>query len=238
MGNDRSPESRSPASSPASLSVRELPPSQRPRERLRALGGRALSLRELLSIVIGSGSRSRSALRVADGVLTHARGRLRFLASTSPEELEQVGGVGRATSAKLLAALELGRRLASEELPERVTIRGPSDVFELMGPRLRDLPHEEFHALLLNTQHRVLTDRLVTRGILDASLIHPREVFRPAILERAAAVILVHNHPSGDPTPSAEDRAVTSQMMEAGRSIGIPVLDHVIIADGGWRSAL
>jgi DNA repair protein RadC len=106
-----------------------------------------------------------------------------------------------------------------------------------MAPRLRDLPHEEFHALLLNSQHRVLDDVTVTRGILDASLIHPREVFRPAIVRKAAAVVLVHNHPSGDPTPSSEDRAVTRQMVEAGRAIGIRVLDHVIVSDGGWDTA-
>ena len=221
-----------------SLSVRELPPGQRPRERLRALGARALSLNELLSLIIGSGSGACSALQLANNVLTSVHGQLRSLASAGPAELERVPGVGEATSARLLAGLELGRRLSQEDLPERTTIHGPSDVFELMGPRLRDLPHEQFHALLLNTQHRVLRDVLVTRGILDASLIHPREVFRPAIVERAAAVILVHNHPSGDPSPSAEDRAVTSQMIEAGRSIGIAVLDHVIVADGGWASAI
>jgi DNA repair protein RadC len=105
-----------------------------------------------------------------------------------------------------------------------------------MGPRLRDLPQEEFHALLLNTRHRIVREVAVTRGILDASLIHPREVFRPAVVESAAGVILVHNHPSGDPTPSAEDRAVTRQLAEAGRSLGIPVLDHVIVGDGGYTS--
>jgi DNA repair protein RadC len=155
---------------------------------------------------------------------------------TGPD-LETVGGVGHATSARLLAALELGRRAVEEHLPERPRIRGPSDVFALMAPRLRDLPHEEFHALLLNSQHRVLDDITVTRGILDASLIHPREVFRPAIVGKASAIVLVHNHPSGDPSPSAEDRAVTRQMVEAGRAIGIRVLDHVIVSDGGWDTA-
>jgi DNA repair protein RadC len=101
---------------------------------------------------------------------------------------------------------------------------------------MRDLQQEEFHSLLLNTQHRVIRDVLVTRGILDASLIHPREVFRPAIVESAAGVILVHNHPSGDPTPSREDRAVTRQLAEAGRAIGIPVLDHVILGEGRYVS--
>jgi DNA repair protein RadC len=101
---------------------------------------------------------------------------------------------------------------------------------------MRDLPQEEFHALLLNTRHQVVREVTVTRGILDASLIHPREVFRAAVVEGAAGVVIVHNHPSGDPTPSAEDRAVTRQLGEAGRALGIPVLDHVIIGDGAWRS--
>jgi DNA repair protein RadC len=109
-------------------------------------------------------------------------------------------------------------------------------VFDLMSPRLVDVLHEEFHSLLLNTQHRVLRDVLVTWGILDASPSHPYEVFRPAILERAGAVILVHNHPSGDPTPSPEDRVVRQQIAEAGRSIGSMVLDHVVVADEDWQA--
>lgn len=200
------------------------------------MGPAALSLSELLSLLIGSGGVAGSALHLADRLLSASGGRLRGLATASPADLERIPGVGGATSARLLAALELAVRLSREELPERPRIRGPDDVFRLMAPRLRDLPHEQFHALLLNTQHRVLRDVLVTRGILDASLIHPREVFRPAILERAASVILVHNHPSGDPLPSSEDRAVTRQMNEAGRMIGIPVLDHVVVANDGWQS--
>ena len=113
-------------------------------------------------------------------------------------------------------------------------MRGPEDVYRCLGPTLRDLPHEEFHALLLNTQHRMMSEVLVTRGILDASLVHPREVFRPAVMEGASAIILVHNHPSGDPTPSTEDHSVTRRLTRAGRAIGIPVLDHVIIGDGRW----
>lgn len=200
------------------------------------MGPAALSLSELLSVLIGSGGVAGSALHLADRLLASAGGRLRSLAGSSPADLERVPGVGGATSARLLAALELGVRLSMEEMPVRPRIRGPEDVFQLMAHRLRGLPTEQFHALLLNTQHRVLRDVLVTQGILDASLIHPREVFRPAILERAAAVILVHNHPSGDPTPSAEDGAVTRQLRDAGRTIGIPVLDHVVVADGGWHS--
>jgi DNA repair protein RadC len=152
--------------------------------------------------------------------------------------LEALPGVGRATACRIIAALELGLRAAEEEGPDRPRIRGPGDVHRLMAPRLRDLPHEEFHVLLLNTQHRVLREVLVTRGILDASLIHPREVFRPAILTNAASVILVHNHPSGDPAPSAEDRGVSRQLAEAGRTVGIRVLDHIVVATEGWASAM
>jgi DNA repair protein RadC len=143
--------------------------------------------------------------------------------------LESEPGIGLATAARIQAALELGRRVAAEPLEANGRIRGPDDVFQRMGPLLRDLRQEEFHALLLNTQHRVVRDVLVTRGILDASLIHPREVFRAAVVESAAGIILVHNHPSGDPTPSGEDRAVTRQLTSAGRAMGIPVLDHVIV---------
>jgi len=144
--------------------------------------------------------------------------------------------VGAATAARIVGALELGRRAAAEPRELNGRIRGPRDVFQRMGPVMRDLRQEEFHALLLNTQHRVIRDVLVTRGILDASLIHPREVFRTAIVESAAGVILVHNHPSGDPTPSREDRAVTVQLSSAGRAIGIPVLDHVIVGEGRYVS--
>jgi DNA repair protein RadC len=158
------------------------------------------------------------------------------LAVLPPGVLEAEAGIGAATAARIQAALELGRRAQSEPPETDTRIRGPADVFQRMGPLLRDLRQEEFHALLLNTQHRVIRDVLVTRGLLDASLIHPREVFRPAIVESAAGVILVHNHPSGDPTPSVEDRAVTRQLSEVGRAIGIPVLDHVIVGEGRYVS--
>jgi len=132
--------------------------------------------------------------------------------------------------------MELGRRAAVESGGTDEPIRGPGDVFARVGPLLRDLRQEEFHALLLNTQHRVIRNVLVTRGILDAALIHPREVFRAAIVESAAGVILVHNHPSGDPSPSREDREVTHQLVAAGSAVGIPVLDHVIIGEGSFVS--
>lgn len=208
----------------------------RPRERLRALGVRALAERELVALLVGSGGRGASAAVVADRVLGGAEGSLRRLASLDVAALEGIGGVGTATASRVLAALELGRRAAAEGPQLRDRIHGPADVHRRLGPRLRDLAQEEFHALLLDTRHRVMREALVTRGTLDASLVSPREVFRLAVVEGAAALILAHNHPSGDPTPSSDDRAVTRQLVEAGRALGIPVLDHVILGDGRFVS--
>ncbi len=208
---------------------------ERPRERLHRLGPRALAVRELVALVLGSGIRGTTAADAADRLLAPGGG-ARGLARRSIAMLARVDGVGPARAGRLAAAFELGRRAASEGALEERAIRGPVDVWRRMGPALRDLEQEEFHTLLLNSQHHLLREVLVTRGILDAALIHPREVFRPAVSEGAAAVILVHNHPSGDPSPSAEDRAVTRQMVEAGRVLGIPVLDHVIVGDGRWTA--
>lgn len=209
---------------------------ERPRERLRQNGVRHLSQAELLALLVGSGSAGGSARAVADRLSVHTAGSLTRLAGLDVGALEAVPGVGTATACRILAALELGRRAAAEDVEPGAPVRGPEDVFRRMGPRLRDLPQEEFHALLLNTRHRIVREVLVTRGILDASLIHPREVFRPAVAEGAAGVILVHNHPSGDPTPSPEDRAVTRQLGTAGRALGIPVLDHVVVGRGRYVS--
>jgi DNA repair protein RadC len=211
-------------------------PCEGPRERLRDLGAEALSVSELVTVVIGAGGRGASAADIAHELLGSVDGRLRGLARLSLDGLASRPGVGPATAARLLAALELGRRAVVEPGVSRPRIRGPEDVYRRLGPRLRDRLQEEFRTLLLDAQHGILRDVLVTRGILDASLIHPREVFRPAIEAGAAALILVHNHPSGDPTPSAEDRAVTRQLSSAGRTLGVPVLDHVVIGDGCWRS--
>ncbi len=217
-----------------------LPPNtqERPRERLRRLGPRALSLTELVALVLGSGGPGLPVERLSRRVLRAATARADgVLPRLSVDALQSIPGVGPASASRLVAALELGRRVASHAgTAGAPAIRGPEDVYRRMGPLLRDLSQEEFHALLLNTQHTVIREVLVTRGILDASLIHPREVFRPAVLANAAAVILVHNHPSGDPTPSAEDRAVTRQLVEAGRVVGIPVLDHVVVAGARWCS--
>ena len=221
---------------PKALSLRELPRSDRPRERLVDLGARALSSAELLAILLGSGGAGRTALQLGQDVLNCAAGSLRRIAMKPVATLTAVSGVGPARAVSIHAALELGRRMAAEAREDGAPVRSPRDVVEVFGPRLEDLPVEEFHVAVLDSQHRLERDITVTRGILNSSLVHPREVFREAIAERAAAVILVHNHPSGDPTPSADDRQVTEQLVAAGRLLDIPVHDHIIIGRGRYTS--
>jgi DNA repair protein RadC len=218
------------------LRLRELPRTERPRERLRDLGAHALSTSELLAIVIGSGTPQRSALGLAQDALAKSDGSLRRLASLPVAALTSVHGLGSARAVAIHAALELGRRLAAESRDEGAPLRTPRDVWAAYAPRLEDLPVEEFHVAVLDAQHRLERDITITRGILNSSLVHPREVFREAIAERAAAIILVHNHPSGDPTPSADDRAITAQLVAAGRLLDIPVADHVVIGRGRYLS--
>lgn len=221
-----------PGAPPSPVATR---PSAGPRERLEDLGARALSDAELVALLLRTGTRQRSAERVAQLVLT-THGGLGGLAQAAPAELRAVPGVGRAKGASLLAALELGRRQATRRLRAGDAVRSPADVYRHFHPRLRDAPHECFLVLLLDGRHRVRREVLTSQGTLTASLVHPREVFRPALREAAAAIILVHNHPSGDPTPSREDREVTARLVRAGELLGVPVLDHIVVAERGYAS--
>ena len=218
------------------LSIRELPRSERPRERLVSLGASALSTAELLALLVGAGGAGGSALQLGQLLLAGAGGSLRRIAMQPVAALTSTRGVGIARAVTVHAALELGRRLATEARDDGAPVRSPRDVARVFAPRLEDLPVEEFHVAILDAQHRLERDVTITRGLLTSSLVHPREVFREAIAERAAAVILVHNHPSGDPTPSADDRIVTEQLVAAGRILDIPVHDHVIIGRGRYTS--
>jgi DNA repair protein RadC len=209
---------------------------ERPRERLWTLGAAALTTTELLAVLLGTGGAGVNAAALAGQLLERSGGALRALAARPPAELTHTLGVGPAKAARLLAAFELATRLISETRPVQPRVREPADVFQLLGPRLRDLAVEEFHVLALDSQSRVQRDVLVTRGLLNSALVHPREVFRAAIAEAAAGIIVVHNHPSGDPTPSAEDRAVTRQLVEAGRLLDLPVYDHIILAGDRYLS--
>ena len=231
------PPARAPGSAKGTgFRIRELPAAERPRDRLHRLGPEALTTVELVAIIVGSDTRLHTALDVSRDILRSAEQSLRTLAARPVAALTMIPGVGPGRAALLHAALELGQRRCAEARDEKAPIRSPRDVFAAFAPRLQDLSVEEFHVAVLDSQHRLERDVTVTRGILNSSLVHPREVFREAIAERAAAVILVHNHPSGDPTPSADDRAVTEQMAAAGRLLDIPVHDHVIVGAGRYTS--
>lgn len=216
--------------------VREIPALDRPRERLLRLGPRALSATELLSILISTGQRGRSAIDLAGALLAGNGPSLGDLARRTAAELARLRGIGAAKAARVVAALELGRRLQEEARGERFRIRVPADVYHWFFPRMADLPVEEFHVLALDSGSAVLRDLLITQGTLTSSLVHPREVFRGAIAESAAGIVVVHNHPSGDPTPSPDDRAVTRQLVDSGRLLGIPVYDHIVIGHGRYVS--
>ncbi|MBO6576577.1 MAG: DNA repair protein RadC [Rhodothermales bacterium] len=206
-----------------------------PRERLLESGARHLSDAELLALQIGSGTASQAAIEVGRRLLRRF-GSLRRVSGADPREWMQVRGIGPAIAGRLGAAFEIGRRVAVEPLAERPVIRGPEDIARLKAPRLRDLTQEEFSVVLLNMASRVIGEYLVSRGGLAASIVEPRSVFRQAILQSAASVICVHNHPSGNPEPSAEDVAVTRQLVDAGAIVGIPVRDHVIVAGDTFTS--
>jgi DNA repair protein RadC len=223
------------ATAAAGRRIRDLPVELRPRERLLRHGPDALSTAELVAVLLRTGARGRSALEVA-GDLIGRHGDLARLAAAGVRELCGVGGIGEVKALNLLAAFELGRRLGGLPARQRVRVSGPADAARAVMDRLRFAEAERFLVLLLNTRHEVLETVEVTRGGLASSPAHPREVFKPAVREGAAAVILVHNHPSGDPAPSRADVAMTVRLCRAAALIGIPVLDHVIIGDGRWVS--
>jgi DNA repair protein RadC len=214
--------------------IKEMPEELRPRERLLAAGPQALSNAELLAILIRTGTRMETAIDVARRVLSRPEG-LQYLAQASLEELQKEKGIGLAKAAELKAALELGRRLAAFTLT-RTIIKNPWDVASLLMDEMRFLDRENFRTVSLNTKNQVLGVDSVSVGSLNSSQAHPREVFKDPIRRSAAAIILAHNHPSGDPTPSQEDIAVSRRLVEAGRILGIEVLDHLIIGDGRFTS--
>ncbi len=213
--------------------VRDLPPEERPRERLARHGAAALSSRELLALLLGSGSRRASALDVAEALLGSG---LRGLASRSLPELEQTHGLGRAKATRLMAALELGTRLLSEARPPAPVFRTPQEAALHLLPRYGARPVETFGLLALDVRHRLKREAVISVGCLTSSLVHPREVFAEAVGARAAALVLFHNHPSGDPEPSAEDLSLTRRLHAAGTLMGIEVLDHVILGAGRFVS--
>lgn len=213
----------------------DLLPEDRPREKLRRGGVAALGDNELVALVIGHGTRGRSALSVATAVL-NAVGGAHGLTRATRARLVRLRGIGPAKAGRLQAAVELGRRTLLHEPEKREPIRTAQVAARVLGPRFGAYPVERFGALLLDTGLRMLGVHLVTSGVLDAAVAIPRDVFREAVSVGAAAVILFHNHPSGNPTPSADDVALTKRVVEAGQIIGIDVLDHLVLTDTRYCS--
>jgi DNA repair protein RadC len=215
--------------------MKTIAPHDRPREKLERVGAGGLGDNELLAIVLGHGMPRASALELANAVLA-AMGGLHGLARATMDDLRRVPGIGAARASQLIAAVEAGRRTLVRGRRERTQIRTARDAAELLVPQFGSRPVEQFGVILLDTKHRVLRTSLLSVGTLDASIVHPREVFREAASGGAAAVIVFHNHPSGDPTPSDDDILLTRRLLHAGEVMGISVLDHVIIAEHRFYS--
>jgi len=212
------------------IMVKDLPVDERPRERLLFSGAAALSNTELLAVLLRTGTREKSVIHIAEEVLAHYKDRgLEAIVHMPPAELAAVKGVGKAKAATVLAAVELGRRLSMKAAEHIVVVHDPEDAAHFALPRFRFEQREHFAVMLLDTKNHILGMPDVSVGSLQASVVHPREVFRAAIDYAAAAMILFHNHPSGDPTPSREDIAVTQRLVKAGKIMDIPVLDHIIL---------
>ncbi|WP_153726518.1 RadC family protein [Heliorestis convoluta] len=216
------------------LRITDLPQELRPRERMVQAGPQGLSNGELLAILLRTGTRQETAVDLAHRIL-HSGG-LRFLAEASIDDLSTIKGLGLAKSAQIKSAVELGRRIAASTPETKTIIRSPEDVSRLVMEEMRFLDKEVFRALALNTKNHVLSIEDISVGSLSSAIVHPRELFKALIRKSAAAVVLLHNHPSGDPTPSREDREITRRIVEGGRILGIEVLDHIIIGDNRYAS--
>jgi len=215
--------------------LRHVPYNERPRERMLAYGADALSNAELLAILIRTGTKSQSAVGLATSVLQQC-GSLRELVDISVAELTTIKGIGHAKALQLLAGIELGKRVARSKLGDAIKVRKPEDAALYIMEDLRYLKKEHFVCLFLNTKNDIISKETLSVGTLNASLVHPREVFRAAIRCSSASIICVHNHPSGDSTPSPEDILITKRLAEAGSLIGIEILDHIIIGDNNFVS--
>jgi DNA repair protein RadC len=221
----------------ARQSIRTWPEGERPRERLLKHGADRLSDAQLLAIILRTGGGGKSALDLAMEILTDL-GNLRGIENAALGEFSQFKGMGNAKVAQLKAAFELGRRMLEEPAKRGPAFSSSGDVYAYYHQRLRDLRKEVFYCAMLDAKNRISKDYCVSEGTLTNSLIHPREAFKNAIKESAASVIFVHNHPSGDPSPSREDIIITQRLMNAGEIVGIKVLDHVIIGDNTYTSMM
>jgi DNA repair protein RadC len=217
--------------------MKDLAPHDRPREKLERLGTAGLGDNELLAVVLGSGSRRTDALALANRLIAQVGG-LHGLTRASVHDLGQVSGIGPARAAQVLAAVELGRRTLLRTSAARPQLLFPRQVALYLLPQYGAGPVERFGLLMLDTKQRVIRIKIVAVGSLDTTVVHPREVFREAAIASAKSIVLFHNHPSGDPTPSSDDLVLTARMVNAGDVMGIDVIDHVILADQRYCSLL
>lgn len=217
------------------MKMKALPAEERPIEKGLFQGMENLSNTELLALIINTGTREKSALSLAQEVIGHSRG-IFYLREMTYEELMKIKGIGRGKAARILAAMELGKRIASKPSGRPVNISDSDDIAGLFMEEMRYCKKEIFKTLLLNSKGDVLSIETVSIGELTSTIVHPREVFLPAVKKSAAAIVLVHNHPSGDPTPSGEDIQTTCRLVECGKLLGVRVLDHLVIGDGKYVS--
>ena len=218
--------------------IKEIPLNDRPREKMAANGAAVLTDAELIAILLRTGTVEKSAIDIASEMTADGGLYKRLAGITRLNELTNIKGLGQAKAATVLAALEIGRRIASAKPIEKIHLSCPQDVADFLMPRLRYAAKEQFVVILLNNKNKVIETEVVSEGSLSSSIVHPREVFAPAILHHAAAIMVAHNHPSGDPKPSIEDEEVTRQLLRSGKVLGIPMIDHVIIGDGNYYSFL
>ncbi len=215
--------------------IRDLPLDERPREKLQAIGPEGLSNAELIAILLRTGNARESALHLAERIISKSGG-LRSLPDLTLEELQSFNGIGPAKAVQIKAALELSKRIATTLNNNEIAVTSPRHVADLFMEELRYKKKEYFKLIILNTKNKVISREEISVGSLNASIVHPREIFTVPIKKSASSIILVHNHPSGDPTPSKEDLSVTRRLVDAGNILGIEVKDHIIIGDGCYLS--
>ena len=215
--------------------IRDFPLKERPRERFIREGAQSLSNQELIAILLRTGTKKESVLQLSERLIAHFDG-LRMLKDATVEEITSINGIGEAKAIQLLAAVEIGRRVSNLCYTDRYIIRSPEDCANYCMNDMRFLTQEHFVCLYLNTKNQVLHKQTIFIGSLNASIVHPREVFKEAFRRSAASIICLHNHPSGDPTPSREDIDVTKRLMDCGKLMGIEVLDHLIIGEKKYVS--
>ena len=217
------------------LPIKQMALDERPREKMLKQGTKSLSNAELLAIILRTGTKNKSAIELAQYIINKEKDGIRWLSDVTIEELRQIKGIGISKAAQIKASLELGQRISKCTI-EKEKVTNPWDLYKYYMEEMRYLKKEKFKIILLNTKSEIIIDLDISEGSLNSSIVHPREVFKEAIKRSANKIILMHNHPSGNPKPSKEDENVTNRLIECGKIIGIDVIDHIIIGDGTYFS--